>query len=73
MTKEAGTMRVHIQYGRDAAGLHTAQTPQYRGLLARGQSDAEAARVLIGLIELAEKSRGHKRTAPKEVIYADVA
>lgn len=66
-------MRVQIEYGKDASGLHTATTPQYRGLLARGQSNADAARKLMGLIELVEKSHGREDTAPKEVVYAHVA
>ncbi len=66
-------MRVKIEYGKDAAGLHTARTPQYRGLLARGQSDSEAARKLMSMIELVEKSHGRKDAAPVELIYAHVA
>lgn len=66
-------MHVHIEYGRDAAGLHTATTPQYRGLLARGKTEAEAARKLMGMIELIERSHGRTRTAPSEIVYDHVA
>jgi predicted RNase H-like HicB family nuclease len=66
-------MNVRITYGRDGAGMHTAQSPQYRGLLARGKSDAEAARNLQAMIELVERSRGHANAAPTELIYDNVA
>lgn len=73
MTEDEGTMHVHIEYGKDSAGLHTARTPQYRGLLARGKTQAEAARKLMGMIELVESSHGRIDTAPSEIVYARVA
>lgn len=44
-----------VEYGRDAQGLHTAVSPQYRGLRARGRTDDEATRKLVGMINLVRR------------------
>lgn len=53
------TKHMKIEYGADSEGRRTATTPHYRGLLARGQTDEEALRKLMAMIELVE--RHHKR------------
>jgi hypothetical protein len=64
---------VDLVHGMDAEGRCTARSPQYRGLIARGVTDDEAARNLLAMIELVDRHRGHKRTAPSHVVCDNVA
>lgn len=69
---EVASMKLNIDYGKDREGRHTATSRDFRGLLARGKSDAEAAHNLMKMVELIELRRGHADAAPSAVIY-DVA
>jgi len=55
-----------VEYGKDAQGLHTAKSPQYRGLISRGLTEDDAMRKLVGMINLVRWS-GKGRWKGREV------